>query len=123
MNNCFVIKHIRTGAYHTVLKEAKPAIISFSTLEQALTFSKLVNDANKPKQTCKPPMFSKPIKDLFVTKKTTINTLSKKANLSCLDVLLLGEDYTYTLYPAKCIETLDNDEFRYYLENKFEYDQ
>lgn len=123
MNNCFVIRHIRTGAYHTILKENKPTIISFSKLEQALTFSKLVNDVNKPKQTCKLTLFSKPIKDLFVTKQTTINILSKTANLSCLDVLLLGEDNTYTLYPATCIETLDNDEFRYYLENKFEYDQ
>jgi hypothetical protein len=123
MNNCFVIRHIKTGAYHTVIKEAKPAIISFSTIEQALTFSKLVNEVNKPKQTSKLPIFSRSVKDLFVTKKTTINTLSKQANLSCLDVLLLGEDYTYTLYPATCVDTLDNDEFRYYLENKFQYDQ
>ena len=125
MNNCFVIRHSKTGAYHTVSKDGKPAIISFATLPQAQTFNKLVNDFNKEKKTkgCYPLLLPRPIKDVFVAKKTTINSLSKTANLSCLDVLLLGVDNTYTLFPATCVDTIDDNEFRFYLENKFEYDQ
>lgn len=114
MNTCFVIKNYKTGAYHTIQKDGKQAIISFATLEQTQTFKRLVNDFHE-KNTFK--------KTVFVPKKTSLTSLSKSANLSCVDVLFLEKDYTYTLYPATCIETLDDGEFRFYLENKYVYDQ
>ena len=107
MAHCFVIQNLMNRTFHTIKKDDKPAIISFSTVVQARSFNKLVNDMRKEKL------------QIFVTKKMELNTLARAANLSCLDVLLLEENNTYVLYPATTVETLHYGEYIFYLENKF----
>lgn len=121
MNTCFVITHVRTGTYHTVQKDGKHAILGFATAAQARTFKKLANDIHGRKyQGWRGlPLIPLTPPDKFVAKKMATGTLCRNANLSCLDVLLMNEDHTYTLFPATCADTFDEGSFRYYLKNKY----
>jgi len=120
MNTCFVVKNIKYGTYHTILRDGKPTIIGFSKLSQAKALTNLINDMHVKKELSF--YLPKISSDFCVPKQMQISSLCKTVNLSCLDVLVYDEDNTYVLYPATCVETLDDGEFRFYLENKFMFD-